>query len=81
VYLSSESPTELRELEEDKYYIIGGLVDRNRYKGLTFRRAQEQAPISIPFLFHFLFRFLFGSTSTFHRPRPTLRIVTVLHRV
>lgn len=32
VYLSSESPHTLSDLDPDKVYVIGGLVDRNRYK-------------------------------------------------
>ncbi|ROT35748.1 hypothetical protein SODALDRAFT_328133 [Sodiomyces alkalinus F11] len=42
VYLSAESPNTLDRLEPNTNYIIGGLVDRNREKGLCHRRARER---------------------------------------
>ena len=32
IYLSSESPNVLQELDKDAVYVIGGIVDRNRHK-------------------------------------------------
>ena len=42
VYLTADSSHELEELEADKVYIVGGLVDRNRHKGVCFEKAQSQ---------------------------------------
>ena len=42
VYLTADSETVLDELDPNKMYIIGGLVDRNRWKGITMKKAQEQ---------------------------------------
>ena len=41
VYLTSESPNELSRLKPHSTYIIGGLVDRNRHKGICYRRAMD----------------------------------------
>lgn len=41
VYLSSDSPYTLERLEPNTSYVIGGLVDKNREKGLCYRRARE----------------------------------------
>ncbi|OLN89241.1 tRNA (guanine(9)-N1)-methyltransferase [Colletotrichum chlorophyti] len=42
VYLSSDSVNTLDRLEPNTSYVIGGLVDRNREKGLCHRRAREK---------------------------------------
>ncbi|KAI9015541.1 tRNA m(1)G methyltransferase Trm10 [Hyaloraphidium curvatum] len=42
VYLTADSPNTIEEIEEDKIYIIGGIVDKNRHKMLCYNRALEQ---------------------------------------
>ncbi|EGX96680.1 tRNA m(1)G methyltransferase domain containing protein [Cordyceps militaris CM01] len=42
VYLSSDAPYTLARLEPNTTYVVGGLVDKNREKGLCYRRARER---------------------------------------
>ncbi|OOF96733.1 hypothetical protein ASPCADRAFT_206907 [Aspergillus carbonarius ITEM 5010] len=42
VYLSSDSPNTLTELKPFSTYIIGGLVDKNRHKGICYKQAVEK---------------------------------------
>lgn len=39
IYLTADSPNTITSLDSNKVYVIGGIVDRNRYKGLTYDRA------------------------------------------
>lgn len=41
VYLSSEADDDLMELKPYSTYIIGGLVDKNREKGICYKRAKK----------------------------------------
>ncbi|KAJ3153174.1 tRNA methyltransferase 10 [Geranomyces variabilis] len=41
VYLTADSPNTIETLDEDTVYVIGGLVDKNRYPGLCFKKAQD----------------------------------------
>ncbi|OVA10819.1 tRNA (guanine-N1-)-methyltransferase [Macleaya cordata] len=42
VYLTADAETVVDELDPKKIYIIGGLVDRNRWKGITMKKANDQ---------------------------------------
>ena len=40
-YLSADSENNIENINNDATYIIGGIVDRNRYKGLSLNKAKE----------------------------------------
>lgn len=42
IYLTSDSPDTLTALKPYSTYIIGGLVDRNRHKGICYKRALDR---------------------------------------
>lgn len=42
VYLTADAENVIDELEPQKIYVVGGLVDRNRWKGITMKKATDQ---------------------------------------
>ncbi|NWS20842.1 TM10B methyltransferase, partial [Pachyramphus minor] len=42
VYLTPDSENVLEDINPDKVYVLGGLVDESIHKQLTLRRAREQ---------------------------------------
>ena len=40
VYLTADAAADLHDVDPSKVYIIGGLVDRNRFKNLCQSRAE-----------------------------------------
>ncbi|NXN16093.1 TM10B methyltransferase, partial [Indicator maculatus] len=43
VYLTPDSENVLEDIDANKVYVLGGLVDESIHKKLTLQRAQEQA--------------------------------------
>jgi tRNA (guanine9-N1)-methyltransferase len=41
VYLTADSDNLIDTLDKDMIYIVGGIVDHNRYKLLTYKKATE----------------------------------------
>jgi tRNA (guanine9-N1)-methyltransferase len=42
VYLTADSDVQIDRLSPQDIYVIGGIVDRNRHKGICYERAQAQ---------------------------------------
>ncbi|KAI8891771.1 guanine-1-methyltransferase-domain-containing protein [Globomyces pollinis-pini] len=42
-YLTADSPNVIESLEKDTIYIVGGIVDKNRHKGLCYAEAQKHS--------------------------------------
>jgi tRNA (guanine9-N1)-methyltransferase len=41
IYLTGDSENEIKDLDNDKIYIIGGIIDRNKYKNITLNKSDE----------------------------------------
>ena len=42
VYLTADSPNEIERIVPGDVYILGGIVDRNRYPNITYKKAVSQ---------------------------------------
>ncbi|KAK8137884.1 hypothetical protein PG984_001264 [Apiospora sp. TS-2023a] len=42
VYLTADSPYTLDRIEPNTSYVVGGIIDRNRHKGLCYKVARER---------------------------------------
>lgn len=42
MYLTADSENLIEVLDSEMTYIVGGIVDHNRYKLLTYKKAMEQ---------------------------------------
>jgi len=49
VYLSSDAEETIDELDPNCAYVIGGIVDRNRLKGITHKKAMDQKLRTVKF--------------------------------
>ncbi|KAK8792169.1 hypothetical protein WA171_002424 [Blastocystis sp. BT1] len=57
IYLSADAEEVLTELDSSYLYIIGGIVDRNRYKNLTFDKAKRLGIRTAKLMFGYRFKF------------------------
>jgi tRNA (guanine9-N1)-methyltransferase len=50
VYLTADSHNIVEALDPAKAYIVGGIVDRNRHKGICYEKATAQVdfPLKYP---------------------------------
>lgn len=42
VYLTADADDTIRDIDESKVYIIGGIVDKNRHKNICYEKAKKQ---------------------------------------
>lgn len=71
VYLTADSETVLDSLDASKIYIVGGLVDRNREKGLTAQKAALQGIATAKLPIAEYMKLLSSQVSISSSPSPT----------